>query len=548
MHRPTPSAVTRARLAPVIALCGLLVPGCNRLLNEYEAPLPPPPDMTAPPDVGPFRDLPREPVLDAPGPLPLPTDPAAIFGTEDQSDLSGGPCLVEPEIGALVPRNWLRLRVRFSAPAGQNLFEIRLKADNQINELVVYTTGTQWTLPAAMWEGLARHSADRPISISVRGVQVQADKAVGKPAFGTRGTFTIAPSDAAGTIVYWTTTGGTVLKGFRIGQESVTDVLRPAQVGGGAQCIGCHSSTPDGSFVAFSTSNDSGNGDPAYAGLRSVDGKSTEPGFLTAAARQLLGRQKQHAPTFSSGLWAPGNRIAVAAYQAAGVGSYEIAWIDLEASTTDQGTGWGLLARTGDPHPMAGSPIPDHAGRRVVYVSSQGVGAGLILSDGDLYSVPWNARKGGAATPITGAADPAFNEYYPAFSPDDEFLAFNRIPNGQSSYNNGLAEVFLVPSGGGTPTRLAANDPPACSSVKSPGALNSWPKWSPEVQTVGGKRYYWVVFSSTRAGGPPQLYVSGVTVDSSGKIETHKALYLWNQPASEGNHTAAWDVFKLIIG
>lgn len=504
------------------------------------------PDLSAPvPTLE--QDFPREPIRDTQGPEPLPADPGALFGSDDASGQSGGPCVSEPEIGALLPRNWLRPRIRFAATAGQNLFEIRIKVDNQQNDLIVYTTSTQWTMPAEIWAGLAGHSTDRPITLSVRGVQVMNGQPVGKPAFGSRGTFTIAPADAAGTIVYWTTTGGTVLKGFKIGQETVTDVLRPAQVGGAAQCVGCHTSTPDGNFVAFSTSDSAGNGDPAYLSMRSVDGRATEPSYLTAAARTLLGRQKQHAPVFSAGHFTTGDRIAVAAYQASGTGPYGLAWIDLEASSTAQGTGWGMLSRTGDAR-MSGGPVFTRQGDRIVYVSATSVGSGVTATDGDLVSIPYNNRMGGAATPVPGASEAAHNEYYPTFSPDDAFLAYNRVPSGESSYNNPKAEVFVLPSQGGTPTRLAANDPPSCGTAKSPGALNSWAKWSPEVQTVNGKRYYWIVFSSTRAGGPPQLYITGVTVDAAGTVETHKALYLWNQPATEGNHTAAWDVFKIVVG
>ena len=98
---------------------------------------------------------------------------------------------------------------------------------------------------------------------------------------------------------------------------------------------------------------------------------------------------------------------------------------------------------------------------------------------------------------------------------------------------------------GGTATRLAANDPPACSGATSPGVLNSWPKWAPEVQSYRGRQYYWISFSSTRAGANPQLYVSGLVVEN-GTLRTYRSLYLWNQPAGESNHTAAWDAFRFM--
>ena len=76
-----------------------------------------------------------------------------------------------------------------------------------------------------------------------------------------------------------------------------------------------------------------------------------------------------------------------------------------------------------------------------------------------------------------------------------------------------------MPRAGGTPTRLSANDPMECSAAVSPGVGNSWPKWSPSVQTSGTTKYYWLTFSSMRqAGGKPQIYVAPITVDASGTI------------------------------
>jgi hypothetical protein len=114
-------------------------------------------------------------------------------------------------------------------------------------------------------------------------------------------------------------------------------------------------------------------------------------------------------------------------------------------------------------------------------------------------------------------------------------------------YNQPLAEVSVIPAAGGTPTRLIANDPPACTGKVSPGVTNSWPKWAPGASTAsGGRTFYWIVFSSTRDEmGNPQLYVSPIVVDATGMVTTYHALYLWNQPPAENNHTPAWDTFNI---
>lgn len=546
MESRTPARNMRMWAALLTAAASALAAACNsQSFGDNGDASMQQPDMAY---SGPYTDFPAAPVIDPPvgGGMAVPGNAADMFANADSTTASG-PCLIDPEIGSLFPRNWLRLRARWAAPAGQNLFELRLHAANQTNDLVVYTTAKEWKMPADVWANLTAHTVDQPITITVRGAQVTGGNLVGMPTKGTSGDFTIAPVAAPGSIVYWTTSGGTVLRGFKIGEETYHDVLKPAQAGSTVQCVGCHSSTPDGNYVAYSRTDVGSNGDPAQIGFRSVDGQLTEPPFLTASARTLLARQQQELPTFSAAHWTAGDHTALVMSHLS-TNPYEISWIDLEAASTTQGMGWGIIARTGDSKGAAAAAF-SHSGQNIVYVSGVNPSSGVTLGsgDGDIYTVPYNNRQGGQAMAVAGASDPNKNEYYPAYSPDDKFIAFSSVPKGQTSYNNSQAEVSVVPAGGGTASRLDSNDPPVCTGSKSPGVLNSWPKWAPEVQSYGGKQYYWISFSSTRSSSNPQLYVGGVVVEN-GVVKTYKAIYLWNQPSGDGNHTAAWDVFKLIIG
>ena len=148
-----------------------------------------------------------------------------IFGTPG-SGTAGGPCVIEPQDNSLFPNNWLRPRFRFTAGAG--LYEIRLHAANQANDLVVYTTNTTWTMDKAIWTGLAVHTRDMPIEVTVR----SAPPGGGQVLIGSTVHFTIAPVGANGTLVYWSTSGTTyfngqptgtetVLNGFAVGDEGV---------------------------------------------------------------------------------------------------------------------------------------------------------------------------------------------------------------------------------------------------------------------------------------------------------------------------------------
>src|SRR5581483_984796 len=84
----------------------------------------------------------------------------------------------------------------------------------------------------------------------------------------------------------------------------------------------------------------------------------------------------------------------------------------------------------------------------------------------------------------------------------------------------------------------------ACTHQTSPGLTNSWPKWGPTATATETKTYYWLTFSSVRVGGHPQLFVAPLVVEG-GTLTSYPALYLWNQPAGEANHTPAWDLFQI---
>jgi hypothetical protein len=379
--------------------------------------------------------------------------------------------------------------------------------------------------------------------VSVRGGVLTGSTLTGE-ALGSSGPLGIAPVSAPGTIVYWSiipTPGTTALKGFAVGDESVTPVLTPAQVTEvSTPCIGCHNATPDGDFASFcESSTDWGNG---FANITSgMTGQA--PPWLGAAGKAAVEAPALGIHTFSAAHWMTGDRIEVSGFAPGDNHEPQLTWIDLEAATAPA---TGTIARNGDSN-YAGAPSWSHDGKTIAYVSTNAQVDGR-LDDGpaDVWTVPYNNKAGGTATALSGASNNGMRNFYPAFSPDDKLIAFDEVSTG-NMYNNPLDELYVVPSAGGTSTRLAANDPPACTTKTSPGVTNSWPKWSPQAQTTSdGRTFYWVVFSSIRdPGGNPQLYVTPIVVDSKGTVTTYHALYLWNQPDAENNHTPAWDNFQI---
>jgi hypothetical protein len=467
-------------------------------------------------------------------------------------------------------------------------------------------------MPKTTWDAIRASTWDEDFELTVRAVD--PTDATATPA-GTQGKFRIAPAGAGGSMIYWAAVGElngqSWLEGFSVGDEGVTTVLDVAstqlkvsrdqggqlQNGTGAvQCIGCHTAVPDGKSVAFVD-------DWPWTGVAASVANMQEgqvPSWLTPGGAEAFSQPWLGIMSFSKAAWDANDHAVVITYQDSSSPwdgqtwsdspNSRLAWIDLstavpsaaeaDAGTSgndvsnyvkaNEGTSYGFLARNGDTRGAEG-PTWSHDGNTVVYVSTNAAKDGrLATGEADLYSVPYNARAGGNATPLKGASDPSFSEYYPAYSPDDKYVSFDHAPGSENMYYNPHAEVFVVPSAGGTATRLDANVPPACTGVTSPGITNSWAKWSPQVTTCSGKVYYWIIFSSSRdgmlfnpsnlmAGGmvpTSQLYVTALVDDGSGTLTTYPALYIWNQPSTysgtqsyngshQSNHTPTWEVVDI---
>jgi hypothetical protein len=534
-------------------------------------------------------DFPPDPILE-PG---VPADAPTRFAGAAAGD---GPCITEPEDGALFPNNWLRPRVKFTAAAPGTLHEIRFHADKEANDLVAYTTSDTWTLPKPIWKDLSAKVQDASITVTVR--------AQGGGASSVH--FTIAPVAAPGSIVYWAADPAelgtnqsmtSTLEGFAVGDESTATALRVSDVqmqtrdGNGAlrnvKCIGCHNSTPDGESVGFI---DLYPWNMAIAGVK--PGRTgLLPTFLTAGGIDTIRQPGMGIFSFSAAHWFPAGKDmkAIAPYYLDGpckkynqtVANVRLAWLDFMAPDVTNGcpvvdTHFGFIARNGDKRGAA-NPTWSPDGKTIVY-SSTAVGQDGRLDTGpsDLFAVPYNDGKGGDAKPLPGAADDAWEEYYPSFSSDSKLVVFDRVPTGATMYANPMAELYVVRADGSTPTamRLRANDPPRCGGKASPGVNNHWAKWAPGELGNGvtlvptatmnrggnsappsrnGKDYYFLIFSSNRYGAVSgngvqlsQLYATALVVSEAG-IEMYPAIYLWNQHADRLNTTPAWDGFKIPI-
>jgi hypothetical protein len=553
----------------------------------------------------------------------VPSGATQIFASAGSG--SGGPCLFEPQDGTLLPNNWLR--PRFSWTGTGDLYELRVSGGNQADDLVVYTDKTSWTMPIAMWRALAIDTESMPLTVTIR-----SSSHGGAPSTGTSAGFTIAPVGASGNLVYWSPSGSTnastgpvgntMLSGISVGGESVTQVLVPTDVVKNGTwetmdvaynkrpvtCIGCHTSTPDGNFIAFNDAYPWGgvlaSGQPTLMGDSPgkdppLDVPSIGAGGYDAFIQPWVG-----ITTFSVNHWAANDYIAVAPLGTCGSGGPcaagssidadqqpGLAWFDLSNSssytgmadpaTTLKGTAWNWIYPPDTTNKKyAAAPSWSHAPDDdfIVFTMTSNVKSGRLgTGTAHLYKVAYSKTAAEIPSAIPGdGSDPAYAQYYGTLSADDAYVVYDRIAASTAAVNHAnldrsamgcnpspcvwegmymqpQTELFVIPTAGGTATRLAANDPPQCpGQMVSPGIDNTWAKWSPEVQTApNGDLYYWVIFSSWRQGmvdanGSPiaQLFMTAIVRTELG-LHTYPAVYLWNQKPDVSNFTPAWDVFKI---
>jgi hypothetical protein len=602
-------------------------------------------------DGGPCMDFPANPVPDvsimATDPQ-VPSNAAMLFGAAGSGTMTDGPCMAEPADKALYPYNWLRPRILWTpGTKAQTLFEVRLHADLELNDLVVYTTHNYWEMDKSIWQAIAGVEGGfpgplvgQPITVTVRAMA----GTTGSPTISNTATIEIAPAVADGSLLYWTTASfdtnaaTTTLQGFHVGDEGTTTALTPSQVQQGVWagppdggpfptsypvpqepvgCIGCHTATPDGNYVGFTAQWPWPN---AIASVQADAGApvGAVPPWLTSAAIDNLGPNTNDSnwdgpanksgqygtavgsnnvdavmlgiQAFSTAHYVTGDRIEITTVGASldeptpGMVlptkvQTQLIWVNLEfTGLTDGGRpsalpgapnngGWGII-KTGDTNSQ-GAPAWSDDGTAIAYTSVNGGTedgrlAQPATGSADVKIVAYNNKAGGTAAGLPGASDPAYNEYFPAFSPDGVLLAFNRVASTLSMYDQTAAEVYVVPVNGGkggTATRLIANDPVACTNMTSPGVQNTWPKWAPNPagatpgttapQVINGTTYYWVTFSSTRsvtAAGKEQLYVAGITVDANGTLQNYAPIYLWNQSDEVNNLIPAWGAFSIPPG
>ncbi len=468
------------------------------------------------------------------------------FGT-----LEPGLAVVYPPSEAMVPVDFSPITLQWTySGAAPTVFVVRLETEEA--QLDVVGDPQKWakgpgyavTLPKWIWLKLFQFPDHPDWTLRVLAATVQGGKATtvltSKPQ-----TLHTSAMPAGGAIYYW----NTQLQGVRVLEQGKPPVTVAT---GAGMCAGCHSVSPDGSTVAVSHMMGSGMTSMSMTLVNAKTGVT--PGWLNPKAATTLASSFTIAAAFSPAYFSDAVKwLVVPTSNSPGMmpAPAKLMAVDLLGGKAK------VLVKGGDLGQQA-FPTWSPDGSTVVYASAKDVGNGFSASQPTkLYAVPFNGGEGDVAGPLSGADDDNVFQYYPAFTIDGQYVAYNRVDlnapacpasagggpssGGEGTYDNCNAELWILPASGGAPIRLdlanQSNEP----------LTNSWPTFG----NVPGS-LYWMAFSSKRnygflhTGAPPSPQIYVVAIDpkklAAGQDGSYAALWLPGQDATSGNHIARWSL------
>ncbi len=439
------------------------------------------------------------------------------FGGADNP--SAKPQLVYPANGVMVPPNMNSIEFHFIPAAGQTLFEFTFHAPT--TNLKIYTgctpvgSGCVFTPDQNFWSELVAYARGTvPVTYTLRGVNGANPGNVGT---SVQQTIIFSQNDITGGIYYWNTKGVIQRYDFGYPGKAAEQYLTPVMAGA-ATCVGCHVLSRDGSKIAV------GKDIPSPAPYTVFDVATRKPFYANGQA--VTGQSNFF--SFSPN----GNYLLTS-------GGVNIGWRSL---VTGQVLGTSIAKGT----------MPDWSpdGTTMVYAKPKTAPFFPVpgVSSASLELLHFTGS--GWGSPQTLVPYQGQNNYYPAYSPTGNWVAFNRSPGDHESYANatGDPEAGVLPDGqlwvvsknAGTPIQL---------SKATGGKACSWPKWAPVLQKYYAGQVMWLTFSSQRAyglrladGERTQLWMVAFdpALAAAGKDPSFPAFWLPFQDITGGNHIAQW--------
>ncbi len=440
---------------------------------------------------------------------PAPAGAADLFdaATDDPGRVA---TIVYPSHNTIVPPNLGDFDVHWTDASGSDLFEISVKtyyADVRVYVATAAAAGAWLALLESEWTTVARSEVGATLTVTVRGL-TQAS-----PTTSSRADIQVhtAREEIQGGIYYWAAASaeGGPTGIFRHDMSRAGEEAEPFYTNVEAgRCVACHVLSRDGTKMALT-----------------YDGGNQSATVVDVATRTPAWAADQYYWNFAT--FTPDGGALLTSFNG-GLTLRDPA--TAAAITTVPTSGYAT-------HPDFS---PD--GTRLVYVRPSGPGSDWAFTGGALVTTTFDGTTFGAETPLLSSAE---NNYYPSFSPDGEWVLFNRST--EDAYDDGSAELWVMRADGTVgPIKLDAANIGA-------GLTNSWARWAPFEGSYGPDEaiepIYWLTFSTKRNFGVrlvganrPQVWMTPFfpTRAAAGQDATAPAFRLPFQDLESSNHIAQW--------
>jgi len=433
------------------------------------------------------------------------------------------PALEYPHDGVTVPRNLEGLAFSWERPEGTNVSRIRLQSG--ITDMRIYTESEEWISTSDLWATIAASNTAGSVDLTLESGQWDGTNLTNVHR-GPMMSLTVNRLDARGSVLYWVARSS----GGGGGGSAAGDIMRipfgstAAEAfwtfeDAGNQCVGCHTLVEAADKMVVTHAGVNGNF--SVVDISDPDAPALE-----------LGTQEERRATF---------------HAAHPDGELLLAVLDGEAriySLLD-----GSLIQTISTDGRVSHPDWAPDGESIVLVRVTGTSMNdMNFEGGEIIQLSFDGTMFGEPEVLVSGNEDQ-NNYYPAYSPDGEWIVFNRAvrteirnPDGSTHYSstcyaNPSAELWLMARDGSHQTRLDA--------ANGVGELqNSFPRWGP----LPDDHVLWLAFSSTRSysvdpnGGVPQIWVSAIDPEKvlSGEDPSSTPFWLPAQDSQSDNHLAIW--------
>jgi len=440
------------------------------------------------------------------------------------------PAIMYPLDGVTVPRNLDGLAFTWSMPEGANVSRLRLQSE--ITDIRVYVHGGMWTSESDLWAIISAANTSGSVAVTVESGDWNGTELTGVQQ-GPSMDLTVNRLDARGSVLYWvaraegaSSEGGEILPPsgdiMRIPFGQTTAEYFWTSEDAGGQCTGCHTlaETSNRMVVTYQGVNgtfaiiDITNPDSPNLLVEPDDSRRATFHAASPDGQYLLGVAEGRAKLYSM---ADGALITELE-----MGEYKVSHPDWSPDGSQV-----LLVRTVGPH------LSD-----------------MNFEGGEIVQLDFDAGSRSFGEPdVLVAFSETYNNYYPAYAPDDDWIVFNRavrteirnfdgtVYESSTCYANPSAELWLMRRDGSDKVRLDA--------ANGVGNLqNSFPRWGP----LPDDDVLWLAFSTKRSyepdrnSGLPQIWVSAIDPSqvALGNDPSSTPFWLPGQDSQSDNHLAIW--------